>query len=348
MVIGVLDTGFNRVHEAFNNPAHPLQVIAEWDFVNNDGNTGIQAGDPGNQHMHGTWILGTIGAYLPGTLVGGACDASFVLCKTEVVPSETPIEEDYYVAALEFVEAHGADVATSSLGYIDWYTQADLNGDTAVTTKAVNIATANGVVCCTAAGNEGHDSDPATSTLLAPADAYNVITCGAATLSGATASFSSSGPTADGRVKPELLACGVSTVTVDSTAATGLNAVSGTSLSTPLVAAAAACILQARPDYGVAQVRQALFATASRSDAQGLHPDPNFVEGHGLLRAYNAAMFGKNFADLNMDGAVNGADLGIMLGEWGRTGNIGEVWGDLNSDGVVNGGDLGRLLGQWG
>ncbi len=127
-----------------------------------------------------------------------------------------------------------------------------------------------------------------------------------------------------------------------------LNAVSGTSLSTPLVAAAAACILQARPDYGVAQVRQALFATASRSDAQGLHPDPNFVKGHGLLRAYNAAMFGKNFADLNMDGAVNGADLGIMLGEWGRTGNIGEVWGDLNSDGVVNGGDLGRLLGQWG
>ena len=88
MVIGILDTGFNRVHEAFNNPAHPLQVIAEWDFINNDGNTGIQAGDPGNQHMHGTWIVGTIGAYLPGTLVGGACDASFVLCKTEVVPSE--------------------------------------------------------------------------------------------------------------------------------------------------------------------------------------------------------------------------------------------------------------------
>ena len=348
MVIGVLDTGFNRVHEAFNNPAHPLQVIAEWDFVNNDGNTGIQAGDPGNQHMHGTWILGTIGAYLPGTLVGGACDARFILCKTEVVPSETPIEEDYYVAGLEFIEAHGADVATSSLGYIDWYTQADLNGDIAVTTKAVNIATANGVVCCTAAGNEGHDSDPATASLLAPADAYNVITCGAATLSGAIASFSSSGPTADGRVKPELLACGVSTVTVDSTAATGLNAVSGTSLSTPLVAAAAACILQARPDYGVAQIRQALFATASRSDAKGLHPDPIFVEGHGLLRAYNAAMFGKNFADLNMDGAVNGADLGIMLGEWGRTGNIGAVWGDLNGDGVVNGGDLGRLLGQWG
>ena len=126
-------------------------------------------------------------------------------------------------------------------------------------------------------------------------------------------------------------------------AATGLNAVSGTSLSTPLVAAAAACILQARPDYGVAQIRQALFATASRSDAQGLHPDPNFVEGHGLLRAYNAAMFGKNFAYLNMDGAVNGADLGFMLGGWGQPGIT-----DINQDGTTNGADLGQLLGSWG
>ena len=272
--IGILDTGFNRVHEAFNNPAHPVNVLAEWDFVNNDGNTGIQAGDPDNQHWHGTWILGTIGAYMPGAMVGGAWEASFVLAKTEVVPTETPIEEDYYVAGLEFVEAHGADLATSSLGYIDWYTQADLNGHTCVTTKGVNIATANGMVCITAAGNEGHDADPATSTIIAPADAYDVITCGAVNVSGAIAGFSSSGPTADGRLKPEVLACGVATVSVHTTNTTGYQAISGTSLSTPLVAAATACILQARPDYGVAQVREALFATASRSDAAGLHPDP--------------------------------------------------------------------------
>ena len=347
MVIGVLDSGFNRVHEAFNNPEHPLRVIAEWDFINNDGNTGIQAGDNSEQHKHGTWILGTMGAYLPGSMVGAAYDAEFILCKTEDVPTETPIEEDYYVAGLEFIEARGADVATSSLGYIDWYTQADLNGRIAVTTVAVNVATSNGVVCCTAAGNAGHDANPTTSTLGAPADAFNVLTCGAVDINGAIVGFSSSGPTADGRLKPELLACGLNTISVNSTNATGLNGVSGTSLSTPLIAAAAACILQARPDYDVRDIREALFATASRSDSAGLHPDPLFVEGHGILRAYEAATRGRRTADLNLDGSINGFDLGLMLGAWGHTGVPGFVLGDVTLDGLVGGDDLGALLGQW-
>ena len=348
VVIGILDTGFNRVHQAFQNPAKPLQVIAEWDFVNNDANTAIQTGDDANQHKHGTWILGTIAAYLPGTLVGGAFDARFVLAKTENVPSETPIEEDWYVAGLEFVEQHGADVATSSLGYIDWYTQADMDGTSTVCAVGVNIATANGVICLTSAGNEGHDADPATSTLVTPADAMDVITCAAHDLSGNVASFSSSGPTADGRLKPEVGACGVSTATVHSTFANNVSYVSGTSLSTPLVAAAAACILQARPEYGVAQMREALFATASRSDATGLHPDPLFLEGHGIIDAFKAAIRGRDAADLNLDGAVGGADLGLLLGAWGQVGDPAFLPADLNANGVVEGADLGILLGRWG
>jgi subtilisin family serine protease len=212
---------------------------------------------------------------------------------------------------------------------------------------AVNVATANGVVCCTAAGNSGHDANPTTSTLLAPADAYNVLTCGAVNINGAIAGFSSSGPTADGRLKPEILACGVSTATVHSTNVTGLSGVSGTSLSTPLLAAAAACILQARPDYSVADIREALFATASRSDLDGLHPDPNFVEGHGILRAYNAATRGRKTADVNLDGIVNGVDLGLLLGSWGSSGEPGFVYCDINVDGTVGGPDLGELLAQW-
>ncbi|HMN97594.1 MAG TPA: hypothetical protein PKC43_07430 [Phycisphaerales bacterium] len=47
-------------------------------------------------------------------------------------------------------------------------------------------------------------------------------------------------------------------------------------------------------------------------------------------------------ADLNGDGVVNGADLGILLGNWGGSGS-----GDLNGDGVINGADLGILLGSW-
>ena len=177
IVIGVLDSGFRRVHQAFTSAVHPLQVIAEWDFVKNDNNTDIQTGDPATQHKHGTWILGTMAAYLPNQIIGTAYEARFVLAKTEDISSETPIEEDFYVAGLEFVEANGADIATSSLGYLAWYTQADMNGATAVTTQAVNIATANGLVCLTAAGNKGHDANPLTSSLLAPADAMQVLTC---------------------------------------------------------------------------------------------------------------------------------------------------------------------------
>lgn len=344
MVIGVLDSGFHRIHNAFFSAEHPLQVIAEWDFINNDGNTGIDPGDSTEQHRHGTWILGTMAAYLPGSLVGAAYEASYVLAKTEDVTSETQIEEDNYVAGLEFVEAHGADVATSSLGYLDWYTQADFDGRTAVTTIAVNQATANGLVCLTAAGNEGNDSNPQTSTLMAPADAFDVIACGAVNAAGNPANFSSSGPTADGRVKPELTARGVTTATVSSVTATDISGVSGTSLSTPLLAGAAACILQARPAFTVAQIREALFATASRT-AAGLGPDPLLVQGYGLARALPAAAFGRSVADINLDGVVNGQDLGMLLSDWGSQA---PAFGDLNGDGAVNGSDLGILLSNWG
>jgi subtilisin family serine protease len=342
IVIGVLDTGFNRVHQAFASAEHPLDVIAEWDFINNDPNTGIERGDPSNQHRHGTWILGTLAAYAPGTLVGAAYEASFILAKTEAVPTETPIEEDYYVAGLEFIEAQGADIATSSLGYIDWYTQEDLDGASAVTTIAVNIATSKGLICLTAAGNAGHDEDPGTSHLVAPGDALEVITCGAVDATGATAGFSSDGPTADGRIKPELLARGVATATVHSTNATGVAALNGTSLSTPLVAGALACILEARPELGVGALREALFATATEPTS-----DPLFVRGYGILQADDAASFGRNEGDLNLDGTVNSLDLALLLGAWGGCAACEACPFDLDGDCEVGASDLSLLLGGW-
>jgi hypothetical protein len=342
IVIGVLDSGFRRVHQSFKSVEHPLQVIAEWDFVKNDNNTDIQTGDNSEQHKHGTWILGTMAAYWPNQIVGTAYEARFVLAKTEDVPTETPIEEDYYVAGLEFVEAHGADIVTSSLGYIDWYTQADMNGVTAVTTKAVNIATANGVVCLTAAGNEGHDTNPATNRLIAPADAMQVLTCGAVDSAGAIASFSSDGPSADGRVKPEILALGVTTATVNSTNTTGLTGVSGTSLSTPLLAGAVACLLQARPDFTVDSLRTALFATASRSDASGTHPDPLFVTGYGIMKACPASQFlTPCLGDLDGSREVAAADVSITLLDFGDCAGCAAV---VDNSGTVDSGDVSLVL----
>lgn len=303
VVVGVLDTGFRTDHVAFHQPGHELQVVAAHDFINNDSNVGPEPSDHADQHVHGTLILGCLAAYKPDELVGGAFGASYILCKTEDVTSETPIEEDNYVAGLEFIEANGGDMATASLGYIDWYTQADLDGQTAVTTVAVNLATQNGLHVCTAAGNRGHDTEPGTSSLIAPADAMQVITCGAVFSWGDIVYFSSDGPTADGRVKPELLARGVETFTIWPRETTGYASANGTSLSTPIVACAVACLIQARPQWTVDQMRSMLFATASDQVANG-QPDPRFVRGYGIVNA--AAALG---LDCNANGSADAQDI---------------------------------------
>jgi hypothetical protein len=337
VIIGVLDTGFQRTHAAFNNPSHPVNVLAEWDFVNNDGNTAIESGDPGGQHAHGTMILGVLGAYQPGSLVGGAYNASFVLCKTEDITQEVPAEEDNYVAGLEFIENHGGDMTTSSLGYIDWYTQADLDGQTAVTTIAVNIASSLGVHCCTAAGNGHHDDNPGTSHLIAPADAFRVLTCGAVDAAGIIAGFSSDGPTADGRVKPELLARGVGTFTVSPWDNLTYATVSGTSLSTPLLACAVACLTQAHPDWTVDQMRSALMNSAADFIANGTY-DPLFVRGYGIVNAYAAAQ------DCNGNGLPDLLDISTQTsGDCDADGVPDEcewVPGDVNCDCAVDADDI--------
>ncbi len=342
VIIGILDTGFRRTHPLFNAPGHAVHVIAEHDFVKNDGNTAPEPGDDPDQHVHGSLILSVIGGYLPGSFVGGAYDASFVLCKTEDITSETPIEEDNYVAGLEFIESHGGDVATSSLGYIDWYTQSQLNGVTAVTSKAVNIATTNGLVCCTAAGNEGHDGDPGTAHLIAPADALKVITCGAADSGGTIAWFSSDGPTADGRVKPEILARGVDTYCVWPYDDVNYATASGTSLSTPVIASVVAVLAGPGKCWSVDRIRQALFTSASDAILTGTF-DPQYVRGYGManaLGAYNAACP----ADYDGDGFLTGDDFDAFVAAF----EAGEsVCADQDGNGFITGEDFDLYVEQF-
>ena len=288
----ILDTGFYTDHESINEE----KILDEWDFINNDGETQNENDDDNDQHNHGTYILSVIGGEKEDQLYGPAYEANFFLAKTEDLTQEQPIEEDWFIAGLEWGESLGADISSSSLGYIDWYDWEDLDGQTAVTTLGINIATENGMICVTSAGNSGTDG------ISAPADAYEVISVGAVDLNGDLAWFSSRGPTADGRIKPEVCAQGYDTYcAVPSNNQYGY--ASGTSLSCPLVSGVCAIILSARPEWSSDMVRTSLLNSANNAN------NPNNEYGWGIIDAMAAIHYYDGNGDITYDGVLNITDL---------------------------------------
>ena len=272
-----LDTGFELNHEVFDS----LNVVAQYDFINNDENTANendQEIEDGQDH-HGTLCLSVLAGYEPGYLIGPAFKSEYLLAKTEIVADEIEQEEDNYVAGLEWGEQNGADIACSSLGYLDWYTYENLDGNTAVTTIGVDIAASLGVLTVTSAGNEGNDD---WYYIITPADADSVLSVGAVNSSGDIAYFSSHGPTYDGRIKPEVCAMGLYTYCISPNTTSEYSSASGTSLSAPLAAGAAAVVLSANLNLSAMELREALMMTASMADS------PNNDYGWGIVNTLAA------------------------------------------------------------
>ncbi|MBI5866842.1 MAG: S8 family serine peptidase [candidate division Zixibacteria bacterium] len=266
--IGFLDTGYSLDLNVFDS----LKVIGTRDFINGD----TDVGDEDSVQMdHGTSTLSVCGGYLPGELIGIAPRAEYALAKTEVMDAETRIEEDYWVAGLWWIDSLGCDIVSSSLGYNNWYTRADLDGHTATTTKAAELAVARGLLVVNAAGNEGFDG------LVAPADGDSVLTVGASDRQGTVADFSSRGPTADNRIKPDVVAPGLGVWTALTRPGAFLGR-SGTSFATPLVAGVCALLLQEKPSLSPMQVIDVLRATATNAS------HPNNDVGWGMVRADHA------------------------------------------------------------
>ena len=303
VLIAMLDDGFNnhRVHEALRS----LSILDEWDFVQGDANTSIAPGEHAGQGDHGAGTLSVVGGFGPGTLIGAAPGAAFLLYKTEIDSVEIHTEEDNYVQAIERAERLGADISSSSLGYRDFdttttsYPYSALNGHTTIVAKAASIATRKGMLVITAMGNEGGlviDSTGtlvhAGATLVSPADADSIIAVGATSSDGELATFSGTGPSSDGRIKPELVAQGLGVVWALGTTTNGYGMANGTSLATPLVAGGAALVLSAHPEFGPMQLRQELLASARviNDGTWQTASYPNNYYGFGFINALQAAL----------------------------------------------------------
>jgi subtilisin family serine protease len=278
ITICLMDAGFaNLSHEVFQN----MNIIAMYDFV--EGLTTMVG------HQHGTATLSLIGGLKEGQLIGPAFGANFILARTENDPgSETPQEEDNWIAAMEWADSIGVDVTSTSLGYLTFdppynsYTWQDMDGNTAIITKGADIAASKGIVVVNSAGNSGYD--PNHNTLGAPADGDSVITVGSVDAFGSRANYSSVGPTVDGRIKPDLMAMGMGPyiALTSSTTAYTISATGGTSYACPIVAGVAALLLSVNPSLTPMEIRDILRQTASNSS------NPDNLIGWGIVDALAA------------------------------------------------------------
>lgn len=280
--IGVIDNGFRWRDMSTLRHAN---VEQEYDFIYRDTVTGNQPGDVDVQDAHGSCIFSVIGGWSHDSITGVAPFATYLLAKSEDMRYERRIEEELFVEALHWVERNGADVSSSSLGYLtfdttDASTPYDLlDGKTTFAARAINLAAQRGMLCVTAAGNYGRPR-----TLITPADADSAITVGAMAVGADTLwAYSSKGPTADGRQKPEITAQGMGVYC--QTPAGYIVRSSGTSLATPIVAGQLGLLRGLYPDLPLYQLRDALYANSmfpSQRDT-GM--------GHGVASTIAAAKY---------------------------------------------------------
>lgn len=259
VLVAVLDAGFYRANQMqiFDSLFRRGGVVATRDFTNNDALVY-------DDDDHGTQVLSCMAANLPNVFIGTAPDADFLLLRTEEANAENLWEEATWATAAEYADSMGADIINSSLGYTLFdqagtsHNYKDLDGETTIITRAANMAWSRGILVINSAGNEG---DGPWQYIGAPADAAGVIAVGAVDRNGKRAMFSSIGPTADGRCKPDLCAMGKS-ATVASPSGY-IRKINGTSFSSPVLAGMFACAVQRFPGFTPVEIRKLVSLAAS-------------------------------------------------------------------------------------
>ena len=283
MTIAVIDAGFHNADSiaAMRN----IRVLGVKDFVNPDADIYAES-------SHGMSVLSCIGMNQPHVMVGTAPEASFWLLRSEDEYSEHLVEQDYWAAALEFADSVGVDVVNTSLGYYAFddstfnYRYRDLDGRTSLMALSAAHAADKGMLVVCSAGNSGAGT---WKKITPPADAENVITVGAIDRKGMNATFSSLGYTADGRVKPDVMAVGLRSSVVGTDG--GVSFANGTSFASPIFCGLATCLWQACPWLSVRQLIEVIHQSGDRAQ----YPDNIF--GYGVSDVWKAYHLGLKLKD---------------------------------------------------
>jgi subtilisin family serine protease len=273
MLIGVLDAGYQDADILPGLAALRDRngIVLTRDLVHPGGNVY-------GEFYHGRSVLSVMAGQVDGKLLGTAPAADYVLLRTEDANSEYIVEEDNWVSGAELCDSIGCDVLNTSLGYTTFddstqdHSYADLNGLTSHMTLAADIATRKGMVPVNSAGNSG---EAPWHYISVPADAFDILSVGAVGADRMLANFSSRGPSADGRVKPDVSAMGFGTIGLDG-GGTNVAPINGTSFASPLVAGLVACLWQLHPDRTAHEIMDAVRRSASQYD------DPDGDLGYGI------------------------------------------------------------------
>ena len=241
LLVAIFDSGFRNYTNlpAFSHLIDREGIIQTFDYTKNS--VSVE-----NNFDHGLRVLSVLGA--DAEMIGAVPQANYILAITENEVSEYRIEEYNWLFAAEMADSAGVDVINTSLGYSVFddesmsYTQDQMDGETTVISRAASIAASKGIVLVASAGNEGNN---AWGTITAPADSEHLLAVGAVNNLADLANFSSTGPSADGRIKPDVVAQGVNTQLTNSQGTVTFQ--NGTSFSAPLVAGLAAGLMEAFP-----------------------------------------------------------------------------------------------------
>lgn len=279
ILIAVIDAGFSnyRTLNSFQNILKEDRIKGVRDFVAHDG-------EVNSDHTHGMHVLSIIGGEIENTFIGTAPKADFLLLRSEDatvdafgIQNEFLVEEDNWIAAAEYADSLGADVINTSLGYTTFnnpaqnHTYQDMDGSATRISRAAETASRKGMIVVVSAGNEGASG---WKYISAPADAKNILTVGAVNANSIRAPFSSVGPTADGRIKPDVMALGQGTYVQSTSNVIGSG--NGTSFSAPVITGLVACLWQAAPNKTNVEIMDAIRKCSDRYE----NPDNNY--GYGI------------------------------------------------------------------